>query len=467
MDNGVDITTDAQIMELMKNSNEPVVVETTTTTTTTTTVTKRICISNDANIDITDIRSLLNMGDTSNTNAITAPTQPNQADKTKIKKEKSAFDFELPKKSISNRNQTLLSSTKIDGLFDLDEKENKIRTEKKTKSHNDNFLSPNLSTIPSEKFFKTKEKNTNQSKKKVNNSIQPKMDAYSTRSKNASAKTEIKPTAEKKEYIDGLINEYITSERKLRRKDAKEPKASGKVKAKATENEEETKQSTPTAPQDLSAIFETSVERVASPPQMDSEFTTDFDDIGQENYNIDLDDDQFQINDAISAKNELKKGGNVKGTKTTKNPSNSKTSDKKPSRTDDRKVKKPTKISKTNEKAIAKKLQTIKTEFKAEPNKPIMIYSPSTRDKLKPSAGNKLILTKKMIEKKMQKHPNSSKNLLDRMGDCNEMTIDADTRLIYYPETNGDLNIEESEDIDLLDVLRKQHKGLLVKEYLC
>lgn len=458
MDNAVDICSDEQIMQLVKNSNEPVIVETTTTTTTT--VTKRICISNDANIDITDIRSLLNIGDTSNINAITAPTQPNQADKTKITKQKSAFDFELPKKSISNQNNTLLSSTKIDGS---DEKENKIRAEKKTKSHNDNFLSPNLSTIPSAKFFKINEKNTDR-KKKVSNTIPPKMDAYSTRSKNASAKTEIKPTVEKKEYIDGLINEYITSERKLRRKDAKKPKASEKAKAEATENEEGTKQSTPETPKDLSAIFETSVERFASPPQLDSEFTNDFDDIGQENYNIDLDDGQFQINDAISSKKELK---TEKGTKTTKNPSDSKISDKKSARKDDRKVKKPTKISKTNEKAIAKKLQTIKTELKAESNRPIMIYSPSTRGKLKPTADNKLILTKKMIEKKMQKHPNSSRSLLDRMGDCNEMTIDADTRLIYYPETNGDLNIEESEDIDLLDVLRKQHKGLLVKEYLC
>lgn len=93
---------------------------------------------------------------------------------------------------------------------------------------------------------------------------------------------------------------------------------------------------------------------------------------------------------------------------------------------------------------------------------PIKIYSPSTRGKLRTDADNRLVLTKKMIKKKLQNYPQSSQ-LLRRLGKSNEMVVDADSRLIYYPQEHVEYDEEES-NLDFLSFCQKRSKPLLVKE---
>lgn len=457
MSDGGDVCTDVQILKFVQNSREPVVVETKTTTTTTT-VTKRICIANDANIDITDIQSLLNTNNDTKTNAIPNTAQSNAkhtvTNKTTTANVKGTSNFEL---SNQNQNQSLLSSTKIDGLIEPDEKEN-ICAKKKAKSQHETFLSPNLSKIPTENHFKIKEKNT-ECKKKEKKTKPPKMNTYSTRSKKASINDET-GAVDKEKYISGLINEYMSLEKKPQRNRTKKSTPKGKENKK----EQEKKPISPVSPKDLSAIFENSVEGNFSPPQSTKLQTIASSDVDFDNneYDISLADYQSENTHEDGAIHEGAVHDELKKNKSKRLAANASKSNQSTRQTG------ATKKAEPKQKTAPQNARTSKIKSNMESNDkqaPIMIYSPSARYKLKSSADNKFILTKKMIEKKLKMHPNSAKSMLDRFDEHNEMTVDAESRLIYYPQSNDEESDEESTD-DLLNVLRNQTQPLLVKEYI-
>lgn len=116
---------------------------------------------------------------------------------------------------------------------------------------------------------------------------------------------------------------------------------------------------------------------------------------------------------------------------------------------------------------------------------PIKLYSPSNRARLRTIANNKLVLTKRSMAKKLQNLPTPSKNsILDRFDASHPMTVDADSRLILYPNLNsddddngaGDIDVSKrgngiehpvesnKNGMDLLSRLKHMHRPLLVKE---
>lgn len=446
MNIGSDVSTDVQVLRL-KNSREPIVIETKTTTTTTT-VTKRICI-NDANIDIADIQSLLN--DDVKTHAITttAEFKPKST-------ERATSNFDLLKSPI-HQIDSPLSSTKIEYFGENNEKDSTTTRKKEKKKNDANILSPNLSKIPAEKHFKRTATNIDDTLKKEKASNQSKMDSYSTRSKKVTAKPQNDSTG-KENYIDGLISKYMTLENKPRQKNTKKTKAKTKETEKDNDKgkrkEPEKVDFLPTVQNDLSAIFENPFEEVDSPmrPVVENASSIDFDGGGNGYFDDDAADIQpYCVEHPV--KNDTKKKSKV-------SPKSTESS---------QKIKriKPSKKNETKQKANSKKIQAIKATQSNNNLSPIMIYSPSTQKTLTSRDDNKLILTKDMIEKKMKKFPNSSKSVMERFERFKEMRVDADSRVLFYPESKEESDSDDSDDSDILKHLRNQSKGLLVKEYSC
>lgn len=453
MNIGSDVSTDVQVLRL-KNSREPIVIETKTTTTTTT-VTKRICIANDANIDIADIQSLIN--DDVQTHAITTTAEFKPKSNGKVT---SNFDS---LKSPIHQIESPLSSTKIEDFGENNEKDSTTTRKKEKKKNDTNFISPNLSKIPAEKIFKRTATNIDHTLKKEKASNQSKMDSYSTRSKKVTAKPQNDSTG-KENYIDGLISKYMTLEKKPRQKNTKKPKA--KTNETEKDNEKGKKPEKvdflPAVQNDLSAIFENPFEENDLPmrPVAENASTIDFDGGCNGYFDDEAADIQPHNVDNLSTKETVKKSSKV-SSKTTE--SSQKIKRIKPS-----KPLKPSKKNETKQKASSKKIQAIKsTQSKNNNQTPIMIYSPSTQKTLTSGDDNKLILTKDMIEKKMKKYPNSSKSMMERFERFKEMRVDADSRVIFYPESKEESDSDDSDDSDILKHLRNQSKGLLVKEYLC
>lgn len=450
---GSDVSTDVQIIRL-KNSREPIVIETKTTTTTTT-VTKRICIAKDANIDIADIKSLLNEDLQAHAITTTAEFKPKSSDR-------ATSNFDLLKSPI-HQIDSPLSSTKIEYFGENNEKDSTTTRKKEKKKKDANFLSPNLSKIPAEKHFKRTAANIDQTLKKKKPSNQSKMDSYSTRSKKVTAKNQ-NDSIGKENYIDGLISKYMTLENKPRQKNPKKSKAKTNETEKDIDKdkrvEPEKVDFLPTVQNDLSAIFENPFEEVDSPmrPVAENASTIDFDGSCNGYFDDKVADIQpYSVGHTV--KNDIKKESKV-SSKTTE--SSQKIKRIKPS--------KPLKSSKKNEtkqKASSKKIQAIKATHSNNNLSPIMIYSPSTQKTLTFGDDNKLILTKDMIEKKMKNFPNSSKSMMERFERFKEMRVDADSRVFFYPESKEESESDDSDDSDILKHLRNQSKGLLIKEYNC
>lgn len=468
-----EICTDIQISKLITNSREPIIVETKTTTTTTT-VTKRICIANDANVDLTDIQSLLETKENLQTKAIPPNADDISKNVSTSKKDKRAsIDRSSSRKS---REGSFLSSTKIDSLTESNDIKDFVCENETLKQKS---LSPNLSKNKSDKYFEAKNKNFEKktTAKKNSKYMEATKDKCSVRSKTDKNRSNINKD---NKYIDSLINEYMTLEKNPKRKpskkrekvEKKEEKKEKKEEEKKEENEEKkkTKKKTECAPpvelKDLSAIFEQSTEfespfrprpKSLSPIQFDGICNDDYDIGPVENQpEFPNEDDELHMTGVLKVENSTNKRkmsdkDKVSDTETSKKSRH--ISKKQPS---DHKLKNASSTKHTEpSKQSANKRSN-------ESHSPIKIYSPSTRGKLRTGTDNRLVLTKKMIEKKLQKHPSSSEKILQRLGNSKEMMVDANSRLIYYPN-----KIDENEvanDIDFLSVLQKRRNPLLVKE---
>lgn len=439
-----EVFTDVQISKIIGNSREPIIVETkTTTTTTTTTVTKRICIANDANVDLTDVQSLLECKDTTQKTAKQINAPPKTDDRSKNAPTFVKDTHDTTKKTKDKSDDSFLSSTKIHSLTESNEIEN-LHGEKDTFDDKPQSFSPNLSKI----VFDKKDGNISKKMPKVKSETkETKNDGRSIRLKAIRNKSNSNKN-ENNKYIDGLINEYMTLEKNPRHKQTK----------KREKEEQKKPDCAPLESKDLSAIFEQSTEINTSlclNPRSPSPIA--FDGCELDDYKIRPDNDELHVDGVIlnedrSNKSKTSKTHNVLTEQNTKRT---------------RVLKRLPKTSKTSDDLVLKSTVSSGQSESCRSTDgftPIKIYSPSTRGKLRTDADNRLKLTKKMIEKKLQKHPNGSKSILQRLGRSNEMTIDADSRLIYYPNENSELENEVTNNVDFLSVLQKQSKPLLVKE---
>lgn len=444
-----EVLTDVKISKVHGNSREPIIVETKTTTTTTT-VTKRICIANDANVDLTDIQSLLECKDSTQetVNQINALLKTDD-------RSKNAPTFSKDRHHTTNKTKdksedSFLSSTKIHCLTESNEIEN-LHGEKEIFDDTPQSFSSNLSKIVFEKKDKNISKKMPKVKSEKKETKETMNDGRSIRLKSLRDKSNSNMN-ENNKYIDGLINEYMTLEKNSRHKRTKKREKEEKKK------EEKKPECAPLESKDLSAIFEQSTE-IDSPLRLNQRSPSPiaFDGFELDDYKIGPDHDEPNVDDVIlegdcSNKPETSKTHKVLTEKNTKRT---------------RVLKRLPKISKKSDALLLKQTELSKQSEicrSTDGLTPIKIYSPSTRGKLRTDADNRLKLTKKMIEKKLQKHPNGSKFILQRLGRSNEMTIDADSRLIYYPNENSEFENEDTNNIDFLSVLQKQSKPLLVKE---
>lgn len=491
---------DVPLVKYITNSREPFVVETkTTTTTTTTTVTKRICLPKDANLDPAEIQSLLNgenptpITPTKNVSCIVPPNANVITDHTAttIEDKGATQILAITKSAIipnKDQNQTLLSSTKIDNSSEPPQSD-KI-TENDLPDPPTEFLSPNFSDIGNDNQFKVNDKNVQKPREQnpMPKIMKPKnMDApleqkqRSTRSKKNATKSSVAGSPKEENYIDDLISEYMALEKKPRRK-----KSSPKVEKPPTPQ-------TPTYPdlKDLSAIFENSLEGQASPltARLSSVSPIDFNGASNVGYcmgSVDYEspaNNQFSdvsvsdANEPLPADSPLKEI--VKNTRKKRNlPQSpdkreavSTANDGGKSRKTTKKVTKTTKSANKPIKTEKSSILAISHQSKSGFHSPIKIYSPSGRSKLR-SKSDKLVLTKKMIEKKLQSLPKSSKTLLNRLSRSHDITVDADSRLVYYPNENenddsGKQTIDDdNDDTDILSVMALKRKPLLVKEII-
>ncbi|XP_031620732.1 uncharacterized protein LOC116339164 [Contarinia nasturtii] len=426
-----EVCTDVQISKLITNSREPIVVETKTTTTTTT-VTKRICIANDANIDITDIQSLLDIKDIPQTKAIDCTKLPPKPDVTTNKV--TTLDTTKCKSTGLDLNKSipsLLSSTKIDALADLNEIETCVFSTNSSKS---------------DKHFKVADRNIDKKKK----SMEAQRKKISGRSMSTTN------DANKNKYIDGLINEYMTLEKRPRR-----------------EKVANIQEPSPSETKDLSAIFELSSESINSPelPRSTSISPIEFDAFDNENNYADPIDNLMESPKVIASttstkRKEKKTHKRLLSTVTNEEDAVQATENFSKRTRNSKKVPKESKREKPSIKKETPQQQQPLDSMNLCQNikkSQIKIYSPSARGKLRADADNRMVLTKKMIEKKLQKYPQSSE-LLQRLGKSNEMIVDADSRLIYYLGENGKKEEDEANDMDFLSLLQKRSKPLLVKE---
>lgn len=513
--------TDVRLSKFMSKSRENIVIETKTTTTTTT-VTKRIRIANDANIDLTNIHALLDMDEKTGAIGENVDVLPNANDISKkaIVKRASKSSPNASQIPLNRKNQSFLSSTKIDG-FD----ENSVFHE----SNKKRSISPNLSKKnPDAKHFKGTNKNSNQtvktmakiSKKNLpTDNTEKKKDKLTNVKKDAKrstrSKKSINNSKDNSKYIDGLINQYMVLEKNPRKNDIKS--------INTTEKSKKQRNETPPAiaSKDLSAIFEISGEIfVDSPVQSkrrrsdrNSTKTTKKSSIDFRGINNDIDDEYYippfnnhspsispiepsnepdskgaskdtkrkRIEDFIDTEKSKKPERNskkpieIKKSVESKKPVDTKKSIEKKKSVETKKsietkkpidMKKPIEIKKPIEtKKPLKRLQSSdgKSKISNENMSPIKIYSPSARGKFHTDIDNRLVLTKKMLEKTLQEYPKSSKSMLKRLGQSNKMTVDANSRLMYYP-SKDDKQKPSNNNTDMLMFLKQTSKPLLVKE---
>lgn len=456
---------DAQLTKFFSaNAREPIVVETKTTTTTTT-VTKRICIWKDANVDLAEIQSLLE-NDNANTKATTSIKPPIADDTTNentLIRKRGAKNHSDSVKRKENPNQSLLSSTKIDDFAESNEKKHFL-DENQTPFQRASILSPNLSKI--NKHFEVSNRNVkNKAKKatvkknvkKMQTAAESDSNQRSTRSKTTASKVST-DSVEKSDYINSLISEYMTLDRKPRRKLPPKKVDTAPVKPAPLP---------PLEQKDLSAIFENSDEDEDSP--MREPFSVSpihFDGANNDyDYSATMDDQSPVHNQCSSAETSTDEMPAIETAK--ENNKNKQNKRKFPKSTGESKLSdaKTVKKSRKTSKTVTTTKATKPKQNQTHEQSPIMIYSPSHRGQLKFGADNKLVLTKKMIENKLRNNPGSSQSMLGRLGSSNEMTVDANSRLIYYPNANEQSDDEiVSDEVDFLSIIASKKKPLLVKE---
>lgn len=474
----VEVSTDVQITKYKGNSREPIVVETkTTTTTTTTTVTKRICLPKDTNYDVAEIQTLLNGDNTAATDLskILPPNSDITSTKSiNTKNNDTVISTELRKNPVDLDNtQSLLSSTKIENLTESPIS-HKCDEKTLTDSPQSDFLSPKLLTISNtESPLKDNNKNAKKSiksknsktlaKSKSNGPSKKKMAKEKSQPAENEKRTTRSTTLENEKYIDSLINKYIKLETKpvKRVKSQKQPKAQKQPPQLPSVSELK----------DLSAIFENSAEGFESPLAEQPSDTLNISFNNENNTEQYIQPADFpspiQTNSTnefiLPAKEPLKQINNNRNKKRTitndkLEPSNIK------------KRQKTTKSIQKIHKTIMKPSEN-DTNFSnctIGSNSPITIYSPSTRGKIGRNAPNKITLTKKMIERKLESHQNSSKCILKRFNRSKAITVDANSRLILY-NPNGEETEESNisainDEIDILSVIVQKKKPFLVKE---
>lgn len=590
MDSNVNATT--QIKKYVTpNSGEPFVVETkTTTTTTTTTVTKRICVPKDVNVDLTEIQSLLDDDNLTKINEAiddAVPPKVNVTANSTTKPNQNATTVDTSKRVTQNKKRNakqnttlnhlseespLLSSTKIGHSINSSKsstpnKSSNLCNGEKQQPTTAIVRSPNLSKISTSSngnsSSKNKGKNKNVTKKnsksksaakiivtKKSNKKPIKSEQKNT-NKNSKLKQMDAPNGRRSlrstalrnqqpNYIDDLINQYISLEKKPARK--KKPKPP--VEKPSVQEPPPPFAEVPSIElHDLSAIYENSIEEEASiatdadtatntetplaaPDSISSINFADEPAADNVDYDIELDDYQLPLSSSVhdSPTNEQLPIDATDVEMPLKQDTKSNRPKRKLLKTTGKKAALPSKIkknaSKSVEKIITKVPTTKKATTKATTKKPIQsigsdsttsainpstnettaanivpeslirsttnyspikIYSPSHRTKFRSSADNKLLLTKRVVARKLQNLPTPSKKILDRFNKAHP--IDANSRLIYYPNNDGDddgqgainnhsVDVNSKENMaasnnkgkDFLQLLKQKRRPLLVKE---
>lgn len=447
-----EVCMNVHVTKLLANSRDPFVVETTTTTTTTT-VTKRICVSKDANIDLTDIQSLLDANDNPKTDtyAISNETAFNDSAKqpqNSVESERATDFFDSIKLTSNDKqNKSIFSSTLI-GVDRASDVHNES-SEKLKKNY----------------FAKSQSKNTFDESEKTDRKMAKTRVKPSTRSKKTDDASKDK---DKDNYIDGLINQYMTLEKSKNKKPAN--KVTNEKKKKEQKEPKEPKKPVETKPEfepkDLSAIMETSTECVDTPVYPISPAiplpAIEFDGITNDDYNVLVSENQSEWTNSSVMPTEDKENNRKRKAKAIADTNSDRRVTRQSKKT--KESKKPARKTDTmSEKCLIPSKQTDENNANKEQS-PIKIYSPSIKGKFRrTTTDSKLILTKKMIEKKLQNHLSSSKDILGRMGRSNELVVDPDSRLIFYPKKNDELE-ETSDEKDFLFLLQKKSKPLLIKE---
>lgn len=475
-----EVSTDEQISKYMAHfGGEPLVIEKKTTTTTTTTVT-RICISKAANVDLTEIQTLLDNDNLDEIKERITCTVPETETNCAIKN---------PMTPIASQN-SLLSSTKIHDEHDTHaHKSRQLRSPKHSFSQ---YLSPDLSQPSksvnnhlnvSDKNVKQTTKNEIISKSSKHPKQKNNMDGPPDENEKRFTRSQLNgATGSKKnsDYINDLVNQYMTL-------DKRKPKQKSKPKPKPMVQPTIEKPSMPSIElKDLSAIFEQSAEgecsplatepiHHASPIDFHHAPPIDFHDEPIDHDIFTAQDNQCeQPNDDVanSPLKENTKNNRMKRSHNEDNANQNKNQKKSRKITTEKKTKHSMeKLSQPATKTTRQKGNQAMTE--AIGHSPITIYSPSARAKFPSNADNRLILTKNMLKKQFQRRTDAPKSLLKRFDHINEMAIDENSRLVFYPgeedddetktaHANNDCN--DNSDIDILSILARKKKSLLVKE---
>lgn len=491
-----DVRTDVQVQNLVTDSPDAIIVETTTTTTTTTT-TKRVRINtNDKNIDLTEIRMLLN-DDADTLPKITNATHASGSHLKSSKKEGNKSDNS--KSTKKNRKRSFLSSTQIDSENEEHENMDQPKPNKSLKNDASSELL-DVSEIRADQNDLLLGRNINNRRRATHNAISG--DTFSqtkkppkTNSQLMKNRIPVPGSAQHAKYLDDLISENMIPV----------TTTSNKVKPKPA------RQSMPKQ-LDLSAILENSAE-------VNEALEDDFSDQYAENVPFDdFDDDELALSPRNNLQQILTTDENDKADVTTKRTTvkitKPKQTTKKASKAADvEKPKAPAKAKKTvkekaNKEAKEKKPATRGTRSKAQkpPEEiamnfnafdedtenvvppstdtdvshrtpaemktrklpkdvkvsPIVIYSPTMTGQFKKTADNKVILTKKIIQKS---HPQFCQKMLKRFNAKGEFLINAGSTLKYYPSNNDDeSSLSEEEKVDYLAVLSKRRQSRLIEE---
>lgn len=316
---------------------------------------------------------------------------------------------------------------------------------------------------------------TNKKRKTLKNSAKPqKMDAP------RSSTRRLRSTAENQNpnYIDDLIYKYISLDKKpIRRKKVAPPIEKPSVPVS----------STPPAPPpalsqqpsielpDLSAIYETSTEEeeaaaavVTDAPGNLSPMASFTAASTSHNVDYDLDGDDYQmpISSSTHLSTENEQLPEIEAdtvavplrehTKSNRPKRNLPDTTEKTSKQNNVSQKSKSIVKKAAKTAAKKPTQSVECDSTttttavsaaAPPNdsirsmtvySPVKLYSPSNRARLRSIVDNKYTLSRRIIAKKLQNLPTPSKKILNRFDASHPLTIDADTRLIYYPNANDD-----------------------------
>lgn len=281
----------------------------------------------------------------------------------------------------------------------------------------DGFDHEQYSCIDEVEISPEKETKLKRNKRTTNKKYDSRVNMEPIIEENRKTRQSKKVFGDKDKYINGLIDEYITLKEK--------PGRTQMVKV-------EEKREDLAIDKNLSAIFENSAESSPTFSGVESSSQIEFDEIQNENCSP-VNEPSIEKEEPTRKKRKVNSGNSRKATKVKKTSAEKKNT-----------------IPPKDPKALS-------SGEPSEEDSLIKIYSPSIRGNLK--SGKKITLTKKMIEQKLQKH---SKGVLQRLGQSNEITIDANSRLIYVPTKKDD---EESvNDDDILMNLQKKSKPLLIKE---